>query len=770
MKIKQIALFSLIATMSYSSYAEWKPAPAPLTTEWGSKVTPDNVHQEYPRPQLVRPEWKNLNGLWEIAVGEGEASGLHSDIPTSFPQQILVPFPIESSLSGVGKRANHAWYKRTFEIPKDWADKKIFLNFEAVDYESAVYVNGQKVGTHKGGYDPFSFDITSHLKNSGPQEVMVAVFDPTDKGTQPRGKQVDKPHGIWYLPSTGIWQSVWLEPKSDVNISELHTEPNAKNNTLLIRTRINGDTDDVSVKWEISENGKSLADGTYNSLEDKDFRNNEFENSLPGKVLSNEVKLPENLKKWSPDSPQLYDLKLTVLKNGKKVDEISSYFGLRTIEVKKSGEFQRIFLNDKEIFQVGPLDQGFWPDGLHTPPSDEALKYDIEAAKKLGFNMIRKHIKVEPARWYYWCDKLGVLVWQDMPSGNTDADEAARKQYIDEYFRMIRKVRNSPSVVMWVIFNEGWGQFDKAGTAKLTDDVKKYDPMRLTNSASGWTDYGTGEIVDVHAYPGPGAPSVEADRASVLGEFGGISLKVDGHMWSKDFWGYQGSSNPDTLWERYKGLLSHVYWLKKHEGLNAAVYTQITDVEIEANGLITYDRKVTKVPAEKIHSANTGDIPALVWKDVVPTSVKTGQEWKYTTEKPNDGWFKDDFNAESWKVGKAPFATGKVFEVQPNTKIDWKEIWLKRTVDIPEGVNLDRLKAYVYHDDDVVIYINGVEAVKVQGRRKNYIELDIKKEALDTIKPGKNTISVSCINKNNEGFLDVGLVEMSFDENKKAKD
>jgi len=740
MKRAAVAIAGLITVLGVPMTAQandWKPTSAPLMTRWGKQVTPENVHPEYPRPQLERKDWQSLNGLWDLAIVDSITSGVDAQAPSEFGEKILVPFPVESALSGVGKHSHHVWYRRNFEVPGGWKGRRIILNFEAVDWEAHVYVNGKKVGEHKGGYDPFSFDVTDALKANGQQEVVVGVYDPADQGAQARGKQVEKPRGIFYTPSTGIWQSVWMEPVAEGGIASIDVTPDPKKNVLKLDVKQQGDSR-AEIAWTILDDKKELAKGTASGT-------------------SIEIKLPEGLQKWSPETPKLYNVRLSVSRDGKQVDEVVTYFGLRTIEIRTVDKFRRIFLNDKEIFQVGPLDQGFWPDGLHTPPTDEALRWDIEQSKALGFNMIRKHIKVEPARWYYWCDKLGVLVWQDMVSGHVNRDDASRNQYEHELQRLIETRRFSPSIIMWVVFNEGWGQYDKEGTARLTEWTKKFDPTRIVNSASGWTDYGTGDVIDMHMYPGPGAPKPEKERASVLGEYGGLGLPIQGHMWSAENWGYQGTASKENLTERYIQLMRRVYMHKEEHGLCAAVYTQITDVETETNGLITYDREVMKIDVDKVKQANLGKAGPVTVKKVVPTAEDGEITWRYTTERPGQKWFAPEFDDSGWKEGLGGFGR---HELAKAARTDWNTtgIWLRRDFDLPSTASLEQLYLLVFHDDDVEVYFNGERALRERFATSSYVESPIAPNARATLKPGKNKLAVHC--KQGEGwqYIDVGLV------------
>ena len=595
-------LFILLFAASVANAQEWKPVPGKISTPWGEQLNPESTLQEYPRPQFVRGNWKNLNGLWNYALTPRNAGE-----PQEWQGKILVPFAIESSLSGVGKTVGKdqlLWYRQSFELPANTKGRKTLLHFGAVDWKADVYVNGKLAGTHTGGFDPFSFDITALLKKGKKQELTVKVWDPTDEGPQPRGKQVRKPEGIWYTPVTGIWQTVWLETVPGTYLSAVRQTPDIDAKTLTISSTVVNPAQDDKVVFSAWKNGEKVAEAE----------------AEPGATAVLNIGEPHL---WSPSDPFLYDLKMSIVRKGKAVDEVESYFAMRKISLGKDAQgVQRMLLNNKFLFQYGPLDQGWWPDGLYTAPSDEALKFDVEKTKAMGFNMIRKHIKVEPARWYYHCDKLGLLVWQDMPSGDlgnqweprpgivgraTDKKRSAEseKYYREEWDRIMDVLHNTPSIVVWVPFNEAWGQFK---TKEITEWTMKKDPSRLVNSASGGNFEHTGHIIDLHNYPDPVMPDPEiygkADRAVVLGEFGGLGLPVDGHVWQqKDNWGYQTFKTAQELFSRYGDYMMKLESLIKI-GLSAAVYTQTTDVEVETNGLMTYDRKVFKNPVESFHNVH----------------------------------------------------------------------------------------------------------------------------------------------------------------------
>jgi beta-galactosidase/beta-glucuronidase len=540
---------------------------------------------------MKREEWQNMNGIWEYAIRPaGEKA------PEQYDGSILVPFPVESALSGVKKsvgKENRLWYRRIFTVPKDWAKKRVLLNFEAVDWETTVWINGRQTGIHRGGYDPFAIDITDALKKRGNQEIVLSVWDPIDEGTQPRGKQVKNPRGIWYTSVTGIWGTVWLEPVEQMRVESLKIVPDI--DTGKVHVIVNCQDKALGYQVEIAVSGEGS-----DEIEAK---------GLVGQKISLVLQEP---RLWAPDSPFLYDLKV-LLKDSqdREIDQIESYFGMRKISVEKDETgITRLFLNNEVQFMIGPLDQGWWPDGLYAAPTDEALRYDLEVTKQLGMNMLRKHVKIEPRRFYYWCDKLGLLVWQDMPNGDAfigregkdiERSPESAGQFESELSRMIDSLYNHPSIVMWVPFNEGWGQYD---TARIVDLIKQLDLTRLINNASGWADRGAGDVHDVHAYPGPDAPANEPDRAAVLGEFGGLGLPIKGHTWQDEKnWGYKSFESAEDLTQAYRELI-HKLQILKDAGLSAAIYTQTTDVEIEVNGLMTYDRAIIKMETKQIAKTN----------------------------------------------------------------------------------------------------------------------------------------------------------------------
>jgi len=711
--------------------APWSVKQAPLMTRWAAEVNPTNALPDYPRPQLVRSAWLNLNGLWDYAIVPNGAA------PTNFSDRILVPFPVDSALSGVMRRldeTNTLWYRRQVTIPSTWRGQRVRLHFGAVDWHARVFINGRTVGQHRGGYDSFSFDITDQLTGSGLEEIMVAVSDPTE-GDQPRGKQSRRPEGIFYTPNSGIWQTVWLEPVPAVCIDKLKTTPDVDAQAVRLTVAVNSLAEQLAVEAVVRSAGKEVARVTG-------APNTELVIALPTPHL------------WSPDDPFLYDLQVSLKEGSRVLDTVTSYFGMRKISLGRDAQgVTRIALNDKFVFQVGTLDQGFWPDGIYTAPTDAALRSDVEFLKQAGFNLTRKHVKIEPQRWYYWCDRLGLLVWQDMPSGN-NATVEGRRNFEAELLRMIRGLENHPSVVVWVLFNEGWGQYD---TERLTQWLKALDPTRLVDNASGWTDMRVGDLIDVHSYPGPDSPQPESRRAAVLGEFGGLGLQVAEHCWSSRCWGYLMLPNQKELAARYTRAFKHVWALHHLRGLSAAVYTQTTDVETECNGLITYDRAVTKIDPATLMAVNRGEFPGPPMKVILPDAMLGRTKWRYTTENPTEDWFKPGFDASAWKEGVGGFGAVGTPGSFPNTPWQASDIWLRTDFTLATE-DSTKLRLRVYHDEDATIYLNGVIAAKLKGFTTDYEEVEISAEAVATLRPGNNTIAVHCHQTSGGQGIDVGIL------------
>lgn len=595
MKSKLVLFILLATTLSVS--AQWQPAGDKIKTRWASQIDVNSVLSEYPRPIMERGEWQNLNGLWDYAI-----LPVGKQKPANFDGKILVPFAVESSLSGVQKRVgsdNELWYQREFTVPSKWKNDKVLLHFGAVDWKADVWVNGVKVGQHTGGYTPFSFDITPALA-SGNNTLVVKVWDSTDEGYQPRGKQVNKPEGIWYTPVTGIWQTVWLEPVPATHIENIRITPDIDKNVLDVRAMMNVCNATSKIEVKVKDGSNVVATGQ----------------SINNQPI--EITMPENVKLWSPDSPHLYDLEITLWDGNKQLDKVDSYAAMRKYSMKRDDKgIVRLQLNNKDLFHFGPLDQGWWPDGLYTAPTDEALEYDVVKTKELGFNMIRKHVKVEPARWYTHCDRHGIIVWQDMPNGDRGPEEWQMHRYFDgverirsaeseanfrkEWKEIMDYLYSYPSVGVWVPFNEAWGQFK---TPEIVEWTKQYDPSRLVNPASGGNHYTVGDMLDLHQYPAPKLYLYDAQRATVLGEYGGIGWANKEHLWEPDRnWGYVQFNSAKEVTDEYVKYAEQLKQLIR-QGFSAAVYTQTTDVEVEVNGLMTYDRKLVKVDEERVRKVN----------------------------------------------------------------------------------------------------------------------------------------------------------------------
>ena len=613
---------ALLAVAGTLSAQNWTPAGNRIKTKWAEEVSPTNAHPEYPRPQMLRPEWKSLNGLWDYAVTpKSEAR------PKTFDGKILVPFAIESSLSGVGKALtpeDALWYRTSFSVPSAWKGKRLILNFDAVDWKAEVFVNDIKVGSHTGGYTRFSLDVTPYVKN-GSNSLVVRVEDASDNDFQPRGKQVKEPRGIWYTSVSGIWQSVWIEPVAPAHITDYNVVSSVADKAINVTVDAAGVQEGDVVKVFLLDGGigystetanaaKPAADGMYSVLASG--------MAVPGGTVTLNVRNP---KLWSPESPYIYGLDIQILRAGKIIDRVAAYVPMREVSAyRKNGNTLLMGLNGEGLFQLGPLDQGWWPDGLYTAPTDEALKFDIQKTKDFGFNMIRKHVKVEPDRWYYYCDQLGMIVWQDMPSfavskkwgmyyygegEDWPASPEAKANYYKEWGEILNQFKKFQCIAVWVPFNEAWSQFDTKDVVAFT---KRTDPTRLVNQSSGgsWEE-GVGDILDNHHYPYPAFRMWDKAMINVLGEYGGIGFPVQGHLWQADKnWGYVQYKSGDEVLAEYADFAEQLKQLIK-QGCSAAVYTQTTDVEIEVNGLMTYDRKVIKMDEKKLRAVNESIIKSM---------------------------------------------------------------------------------------------------------------------------------------------------------------
>jgi len=717
-----LLLFFAGALPAFAQDAQSAATP-PLLTRWAKDVKPAAPWPEYPRPLLTRPDWMSLNGQWQFEEIRPGPPPRGRDLSG----KVLVPYPVEAPLSGVGRHLERVWYRRTFEVPAAWKGRRVMLRFEAVNWEAGVYLNGKLVGTHKGGYDPFSFDVTDNLQD-GANELLVGAINNADWGEQPRGKQANYPEGTSHKASTGIWQSVWLEPVPAAHIENLLVTPDVDTATVTFKVEAAGAEGDTA-QVEVFDGAQRV--GVASGVANTNLR----------------VAVP-NAKLWSPEQPFLYDVKITLLHDGKAVDSAGSYCALRKVSLGFDDKNrQRILLNGQFIFQVGVLDQGYWPDGIYTAPTDEALRFDIETAKKLGFNAIRKRAKIEPQRWYYWADKLGVLVWQDMPGGGNSSPKGKR-QFETELRRLIETRRSHPSIIQWVLFNEGWGQFD---TSRLTQMVKTLDPTRLVTSSSGSNDGGVGDIVDAHHSPNPEARVPEATRASVCGDFGGLGLIVPDHFQAEKPSG-PVFNDAALLARHYDKALLQAWKLKDEPGASGVIYMQLTDVEAEANGLLTYDRAVQKIADERVVKANRGEAQVAALQILVPTAKDGPAEWKYTTETPGENWAAPDFDDAQWQSGPSGFGSKET-----GARTEWKtpDIWLRRVIELPADLKTPLF--LVQHDEDFEVYVNGVLAAQAKGYRPDYGEFSLAPEARAALRPGKNLLAVHGHNKDSAQFIDVGL-------------
>jgi Concanavalin A-like lectin/glucanases superfamily/Glycosyl hydrolases family 2, sugar binding domain/Glycosyl hydrolases family 2/Glycosyl hydrolases family 2, TIM barrel domain len=738
----KLACFSALVLVVAGNAQAWQMKQAPLMTRWAASVDTNAPLPEYPRPQLVRDDWLNLNGIWQFQSG-----ATNDPVPTgqTLSNEILVPYPMESAISGVMQYHEFSWYRRTFTVPPAWSGKRIILHLDAANWQATVYVNGQEVGVHKGGYDPFSYDITSYL-NGGTNELIVQVYSPVDHGGEPRGKQTLYPGGIMYTSSSGIWQPVWLEPVDASGVQDLQMVPDVDNSQLRLTVNTYA-TNGVTVVATALTNGVAVGSVT----------------GAPQTELDLPISHPIL---WSPDNPFLYDLHVSVIHNGVTNDSVTSYFGMRKISVQVVKGVPQIYLNNQPYFEMGPLDQGFWPDGIYTAPTDDALKYDLQMEKELGFNMVRKHIKVEPRRWYYWADKLGLLIWQDMPSCNSytaNPQPVDANQFITELTRMVQTHWNHPCIIMWDIFNEGQGQTSvgQTNTPYLVQLVKTLDPSRLVNQASGGNYYGAGDVFDQHSYPPPGDP-ISTTQVPVDGEYGGIGFLIPGHLWDPARAGgaYTGANTTNDIATIYDSWSDQIAGYKSSHGLNAAVYTQITDVENECNGLMAYDRYL-KVDPNRIRASNEKAISAhLYLSTLLPTSQNQGRIWSYTTNTPAANWYATNFDDSAWNRGPAGFGTSFTPGAVVRTTWNTPDIWLRQTFPLGSLTPTDRAKLVfnVYHDESCEIYINGVLAGSASGYVTTYVILPMNAAGQSAlIANGTNVIAVHCHQTTGGQDIDVGI-------------
>ena len=687
-----------------------------IYTRWAKEVTPENVWQSYPRPQLKRAKWQNLNGMWKYAVTDHNI--LKSDV--IFEKEILVPFAIESALSGVAQPfmpTDKLWYKREFKVPSNWKNKEIILHFGGVDYDCTIWIDNKEVGRHLGGNNPFSFNITQYLNTAKNHTIEVSVIDPTDTESISRGKQLLSPRGIWYNPVSGIWKTVWIEPVEKGHIKQILPQANLKNNSIIMNIKTVGINKNAEIKYTILDEDKII-------------------NTITSEI-ADKVEIPlKNPILWTPKTPKLYHFIAELSENGKIVDRVKSYFAMRKITtITNTKGYKVVGLNGKEIFQLGTLDQGWWPDGLLTPPSEKALLYDLVQNKRMGFNTLRKHIKVEPEIYYYYADSLGLMVWQDMVSGYTsskkeeqhlganskkewDAPQSHRDQWEYELFDMIDQLRFYPSITTWTVYNEGWGQYN---SAQVVDRVVKYDTTRIINGYSGWVDKGNGHMRDIHNYQSPSMvlPSENNERISVLGEFGGgFRWKISGNIWDENtVLGARKITTSKALFERYHEMLGQVSALKK-QGLAAAILTQLTDVEVELNGLMTYDREITKIKEDLIYKTNKEILATSSRK----TSIIAGKNVGNSTLKINNKLIENN----------TPYTT-----FDPLSKVN-------NIIEFEVKKILDGLSIWLLTDGIVTVQLNGrtIFNKKVGRTHVHYQQYDLSNYS-KILKKGTNTLKIT---------------------------
>ena len=700
---------------------------------------------EYPRPQLTRADWLNLNGLWDYALSGVDATA----VPGAYTGKILVPFPYEAALSGVGQASptdQRLWYHRAFTVPPAWAGNRVLLHFGAVNWDCAVFVNGKAAATHRGGYTAFEADVTDLLAAGGSNELVVSATNPlrvNEADAQVLGKQRKHSESIFYTAATGIWQTVWLEPVPPAHIIDLKLLPDVDAKTLHFTVRTASAGAGAQIVATAKDGGVTVA-------------------QVNGRAEGVLDLIVPNPHLWSPDDPHLYDLEVALVQNGKTVDHVGSYFAMRKVSLGKDEKGRnRIFVNNQFLLQIGLLDQGYWPDGNYTAPTDDALKYDIETSRKLGYNLLRKHAKVEPARWYYWCDKLGMLVWQDMPQAfggkGGSLSEPAKAQWLTEWKAEIAQFFNAPSIIVWTTFNEGWGQHDTEEIVALT---KKLDPTRLVNNASGWNDKKVGDIADTHAYPGPWSGKPEETRAAVDGEFGGVTETIPGHVWASKTFGYGNVLQSKWLaTARYLKLLKTAYRLRDELGTSAFVYTQLSDVEQEINGIMTYDRAELKFDGSVLARANRGqevEMPPNPDPDLVPNAQAGPVPWRYTTEQPGDDWQKAAYDDSKWRNGPAPF--GHDFGQEVRTPWTTGDLWIRRHFTLPARIP-PRLAFTVHHDEDTEVYLNGVLAATIPAYNSDYANVPMTDAGRASLKPGDNVIAAHVHNTTGGQGIDIGLTE-----------
>lgn len=737
-KLLNLILCCLFTDLTFAQYVQ---KPVSISTQWANTVNEKNTWEEYPRPQLVREKWLNLNGLWDYKI-----SPKGSSVPMTYDGKILVPYSVESSLSGVQKPLlpdQEIWYERTVIIPADWNGQDVILHFGAVDWQSTLYVNGKEAGQHTGGSDPFSFNITSYLK-SGTQQIRLKVSDPTDSYIQPRGKQVLNPQGFWYTAVSGIWQTVWLEAVNPTYVASFNPVADIDKNRIFFQTTLNNSQGNELIELSVSFKNKLVkrAKVPYSST---------FEVDLKDPAL------------WSPDAPNIYTLEMKITRNGRNLDSFTSYFTMRKISMGTDDRgFTRIMLNNKPLFQWGTLDQGWWPESLLTPPSDAAMKYDMDVLKKMGFNMIRKHIKVEPARYYFHADTMGMLLWQDMPSGFTKLNDPVNhiraddpndwnrpkksaQEFEAEWKSIIDNLRFFGSIVVWVPFNEGWGQYD---TKRITEWTQNYDQSRLVDATSGWTDRKVGHMYDAHQYPGPAMEPAEdhPGRAIVLGEFGGLGWPVKGHLWNeaKRNWGYRTFVTESEYKAQLNQIIQNLYPLLSR-GLSAAIYTQTSDVEGEVNGLMTYDRRYNKVSVDAMRKMSEPLFKQYPkFKTLIEDSELKKSNIYFSNTEPGEGWTlrsSADIPFER-TVGPLKLKKGTAVWSISNFEIDKVPV---------------KLALKLYGQGDLKVFLNGQEIYNKRIlTRRHYDDYNIS-EFNHLLKRGTNVLAFELKKVDADSDFDFGL-------------
>ncbi|WP_413431989.1 glycoside hydrolase family 2 protein [Crateriforma spongiae] len=752
-----------------------EPDQFDLMTRWGRNVTADNAWREYPRPGMKRDRWESLNGLWDFHLGGDSqrwtggrienatqdplADGI-PDLPSAFDKKILVPFSPETQLSGINRsvRPQHVmFYRRSIRIPDDWRNDRILVHFEAVDWHAIVLCNGTKVADHPGGYVPFSCDITDALNDSDQQQIVVIAWDPTNMGDQTIGKQAlpESRKGFRYNPNSGIWQSVWMEPvPKSASIAQLKITPVAHQNAIEVRVDTDHPANDMTVRL-IAGDAAHVVDGR------------------PGQAIR--IDLDDQFQLWSPDDPNLHDLSIQLRRDDRVIDSVESYFALRTIDTQVDGDgIQRIHLNGQPIFQFGPLDQGYWPESAMTPPSEDAVRYDLQYLKDIGCNMVRVHIKVHPRAWYYEADRKGLLVWQDFVcTRKFDSKITAEsgQQWEQEQVEMVRHLYNHPSIIQWVVFNEGWGQYD---TERLTRWTEGLDPSRLVTCASGWTDHPVGDLYDNHDYSFNISPAHGwnfDDRATLCGECGGFNVLIDGHRWHADQTlrpvvnpagekGREGYANPESWKQRYQTWLTNLRLMKPH-GLNAAVYTQISDVEHECNGWLTYDREISKIAADDLRRMHRQLYQPIHSDPLIDLSSKTWTDW---SGKPTP----------RWRTANVDVSQGKVFSVRrddslrPQRTADKGPVRIRGEFDL--STQPERLAMHTVGTGRWELSINGKTMMNITNSdRAGYVPYStvlLPPNAVDALVDGTNVIAlkVSRFKEDEGNLVDFALLSVPRDE------